>query len=51
MATIKFIEFDGTEHVVDGANDSSIMEAAVTNLVPGIDADCGGECSAQHVMC
>ena len=45
MATIKFIEFDGTEHVVEGANDSSIMEAAVTNLVPGIDADCGGECS------
>ena len=52
MATIKFIEFDGTEHVVEGANDSSIMEAAVTNLVPGIDADCGGECSCAtcHVM-
>ena len=52
MATIKFIEFDGTEHVVDGVNDSSIMEAAVTNLVPGIDADCGGECSCAtcHVL-
>ena len=52
MATIKFIEFDGTEHVVEGANDSSIMEAAVTNLVPGIDADCGGECSCAtcHVL-
>ena len=51
MATIKFIEFDGTEHVVDGANDSSIMEAAVTNLVPGIDADCGGgmACATCHV--
>ena len=52
MATIKFIEFDGTEHVVEGANDASIMEAAVTNLVPGIDADCGGEssCATCHVL-
>ena len=28
------------------------MQAAIDNLVPGIDADCGGECSCAtcHVM-
>ena len=52
MPKVKFIEFDGTEHVVDGADGSSIMEAAISNLVPGIDADCGGECSCAtcHVL-
>ena len=49
MATIKFIEFDGTEHVVEGANDSSIMEAAVTNLVPD-DVIVEENVLAQHVM-
>ena len=30
---------------VDGIDGESLMEAAVSNLVPGIDADCGGACA------
>lgn len=45
MPQVKFIEFNGTEHNIDANNGDSIMTAATSNLVPGIDADCGGECS------
>ena len=45
MAKITFIEHNGTEHVVDVDNGTSVMNAAIDNLVPGIDADCGGQCS------
>jgi 2Fe-2S ferredoxin len=45
MAKITYIEFDGTEHVVDVRSGLSVMEGAVKNNVPGIDADCGGACA------
>ena len=45
MPKITFIEFDGTEHSVEVDTGLTIMEAAVKNLVPGIDADCGGACA------
>jgi 2Fe-2S ferredoxin len=52
MPKVKSIEFNGTEHVIDANNGDSIMIAATSNLVPGIDADCGGECSCAtcHVL-
>lgn len=52
MPQVKFIEFNGKEHIVDANNGESIMTAATANLVPGIDADCGGECSCAtcHVL-
>ncbi len=52
MPQVKFIEFNGTEHVIDANPGESIMLTATTNLVPGIDADCGGECSCAtcHVL-
>ncbi len=45
MPKITFIEHNGTEHQVDADVGLSVMRAAIDNLVPGIDADCGGECS------
>ena len=39
MPKITFIEHDGTEHVVDVEPGGSVMQAAIDNLVPGIDAD------------
>jgi 2Fe-2S ferredoxin len=45
MPKITFIEHNGTPHVVDAEVGLSVMRAAIDNLVPGIDADCGGECS------
>ncbi len=45
MAKITYIENDGTEHTVDVANGLSVMEGAIKNSIPGIDADCGGACA------
>lgn len=45
MPKIKYIEHNGKEHDVDVAVGLSVMEGAVKNLVPGIDADCGGACA------
>ena len=45
MAKITFIEFNGTPHEVEASNGMSVMESAVKNMVPGIDADCGGACA------
>jgi 2Fe-2S ferredoxin len=45
MAQITYIEHDETEHVVDVKDGLSVMEGAVKNNVPGIDADCGGACA------
>lgn len=52
MPTICFVEHDGTEHTVTVDNGISLMEAAVDNDVPGIDADCGGACACAtcHIM-
>ena len=45
MPKIVYVEHSGKEHVVEVANGLSVMEGAVKNLVPGIDADCGGACA------
>lgn len=45
MPKITYIEHDGTEHVVDAEVGMTVMEAAVKNNVPGIEAECGGACA------
>ncbi len=45
MPSVTFIEADGTEHVVELNVGTSLMQGAVTNLVPGIEGDCGGLCA------
>src|SRR5271170_1031251 len=45
MAKITYIEHNGTEHVVDVANGISVMEGAIRNNIPGINADCSGACA------
>lgn len=45
MAKIKYIEHNGKEHIVDVKPGMTVMEGAVKNLIPGIDADCGGACA------
>ena len=51
MAKIKYIEHNGNQHEIDVANGLSVMEGAVQNDIPGIDADCGGgmACATCHV--
>ena len=45
MATITYVEHNGTEHTVEVADGVSLMEGALGNGVPGIDGDCGGNCA------
>ena len=51
MAKIKYIEYNGKEHEINVSNGLSVMEGAIENNIPGIDADCGGgmACATCHV--
>ena len=42
MAKITFNTHDDKTYTVDVQNGLTVMEGAVQNEVPGIDADCGG---------
>ena len=45
MPKITYITANGQEHVVEAQSGMTVMEVAVKNLVPGIEAECGGACS------
>ena len=45
MATIIYVDHEGTERPIEATNGESVMEAAIKNSIPGIDADCGGACA------
>ena len=45
MPKITYIEHNEKSHTVDVPNDLTVMEGAVQNNIPGIDADCGGACA------
>lgn len=47
MPKITYIEWNGTEHTVEVPEGLTVMEGAVTNNIPGIDADCGGACACS----
>ena len=51
MAKITYIENNEKTHTIEVANGLSVMEGAVQNNIPGIDADCGGSmaCATCHV--
>jgi 2Fe-2S ferredoxin len=44
MATVFYIEHNGTSHKVDVPPGVSVMKGAVRNNIPGIDGNCGGAC-------
>jgi ferredoxin, 2Fe-2S len=52
MARIRFVAADGTHVDVQAENGRSVMEAAVSNGVDGITAECGGGmmCATCHVF-
>ena len=51
MPKITYIEHNGKHHIIDVANGLTVMEGAIQNNIPGIDADCGGSmaCATCHV--
>ena len=51
MAKITYIGNNEKTYTIEVANGLSVMEGAIQNNVPGIDADCGGSmaCATCHV--
>ena len=51
MPKINFIEHSGKKQTIEVENGLSVMEGAIQNNIPGIDADCGGSmaCATCHV--
>ena len=45
MPNITFIDPDGTARTVEGELGATVMETAIKNNVPGIEAECGGACA------
>lgn len=45
MPKITYVDFQGTERIVEARVGDTVMETANSNDVPGIDADCGGACA------
>ena len=51
MPKITYIEHSGKSHTIQVQNGLTVMEGAIQNNIPGIDADCGGgmACATCHV--
>jgi 2Fe-2S ferredoxin len=45
MTKLTYIAFDGTRFEVEAEDGSTVMENAIRNAVPGIEAECGGACA------
>ncbi|MDL2400580.1 2Fe-2S iron-sulfur cluster-binding protein [Rhizobium mayense] len=45
MTKVTIVAFDGTRFDLDADDGSTVMENAVRNSVPGIEAECGGACA------
>ena len=51
MPKITYKDYQGTSKTIDIESGFSVMEGAIQNDIPGIDADCGGSmaCATCHV--
>ena len=45
MTKITYVDFQGTARTVEAENGATVMETAVRNAIPGIEAECGGACA------
>ena len=45
MPKITFIDSSGTSRSVEADDGSTVMENAIRNNIPGIEAECGGACA------
>ena len=50
MAKITYHTHDNKTHTIDVQKGLTVMEGAVQNDIPGIDADCGGGCACATCM-
>ena len=51
MPKITYLDNQGNSKTIDVENGLTVMEGAIQNDIPGIDADCGGgmSCATCHV--
>jgi len=51
MPKITYIDSSGNKKTIEVAKGLTVMEGAIQNIIPGIDADCGGgmACATCHV--
>jgi|TARA_R110001583_G_scaffold4420_3_gene25529 2Fe-2S ferredoxin len=42
---LTFVEHNGERHSVSAQQGTNLMQVAIDNAIPGIDADCGGSCA------
>ena len=51
MPKINYIDSEGNSKTIEVEKGLSVMEGAIQNDIPGIDADCGGSmaCATCHV--
>ena len=47
MIKITYIDAEGTARTVDAEIGSTVMETAIKNSIPGIEAECGGACACS----
>jgi ferredoxin, 2Fe-2S len=47
MPKITYIEYGGTQHIVEVSTGLTVMQGARDNGIPGIKADCGGACACS----
>ena len=50
MASVTYVDYDGTQHVVDVPNGENVMRGALYNDINGILGECGGglACATCH---
>ena len=45
MAKIHYVDHNGETRTVEVENGATVMEGAIRNAIPGIEAECGGACA------
>lgn len=51
MPQVTFIDAHGESRTVEGEAGATVMEVAIRNGVPGIEAECGGACACATCHC
>ena len=45
MAKIHYVDHTGATRIIEVENGATVMEGAIRNAIPGIEAECGGACA------
>jgi 2Fe-2S ferredoxin len=51
MAAVTYVDYQGTRQTLDVPNGDTVMQAAVSHLLPGIIGECGGALACATCHC